>query len=325
MIRESSAMKYVDYYAALGIPRDADQDQIKKAYRKLAHQHHPDVSKTPGAEEHFKNAALAYSTLKNPEKRAAYDQLGPQTDGAEMAAAAGSQGFYGSNADLSDFDGMDLSDLLRAMGKEPVGSTGRRTSSSGPQRGHDMVDAARIDLAQAANGCTLHLAFIEAGTRRELEVKIPPGMRAGQKLRLRGKGGRGRNGGDDGDLYLHIELTPHPTFRVDHRDLYFDLTLSPWEATLGAELTVSTLDSHVVLTVPPGTSSGTTLRLRGRGLPAGTAADAKPGDMYALVRIAVPRQLTEPERKLMDELSRISLFAPRQTTPGEAPHDRTEL
>ena len=317
-------MKYVDYYAALGVPRNADQDQIKRAYRKLAHQHHPDVSKTPGAEEHFKNAAAAYATLKNAEKRAAYDQLAQQPVGTEMPSPWQSRGATGFNSDGADFDDMDLSDLLRAMGRGSEGDAGRRAHPDGPRRGHDMVDAARIDLAQAANGCTLHLAFIEAGARRELEVKIPPGMRAGQKLRLRGKGGRGQRGGEDGDLYLHIELTPHPTFRVDRHDLYFDLDLSPWEAALGAEITVPTLSSHVVLTVPPGTSSGKTLRLRGRGLPAGSATDAQPGDMYALVRIVVPRQLTDAERKLMEELSRISAFTPRQTTPGEHPHERTE-
>jgi curved DNA-binding protein len=186
-----------------------------------------------------------------------------------------------------------------------------------------MVDTTLIDLAQAANGCTLHLAFIEAGERRELEVKIPAGVHAGQKLRLRGKGGRGQQGGEDGDLYLHIELKPHPVFRVDHQDLYFDLNLSPWEAALGAEVTVPTLDSNVVLTVPAGTSSGKTLRLRGRGIAARTGSETRHGDMYALVRIAVPAQLTEQERKLMEELSRISTFAPRQQISGEAPHDRT--
>jgi curved DNA-binding protein len=218
---------------------------------------------------------------------------------------------------------MDLSDLLNAMGKGPGFRAQQRSSGNAPRRGHDLVDTTRIDLTQASRGCTLHLVFADAGERHELEVKIPAGVHAGQKLRLRGKGGRGRHGGEDGDLYLHIELKPHPVFRVDHQDLYFDLTLSPWEAALGAEVTVATLESEVVLTVPAGTSSGKTLRLRGRGMQASPGPEGRRGDMYALVRIAVPAKLTDPERKLMEELSRVSAFAPRKSKSGEGPHDST--
>jgi curved DNA-binding protein len=309
-------MKYVDYYAALGVAHDADLDQIKKAYRKLAHQHHPDVSKTPGAEEHFKNAAAAYATLKNPEKRAAYDQLGPQVDGAEMHAPPGSQGAYGFDASMADFEGMDLADLLNAMGHGHAFSASQRSPEPGPRRGHDMVDSAQIDLLQASQGCTLHLAFIESGERRELEVTVPAGVRSGQKLRLRGKGGKGQRGGEDGDLYLHIGFKPHPVFRADHQDLYFDLSLTPWEAALGAEVNVTTLEGVVLLTVPAGTSSGRKLRLRGRGMPGRSGADAPRGDMYALVGIAVPATLTAQERTLLEELSRISTFTPRNQTTG---------
>jgi curved DNA-binding protein len=179
-----------------------------------------------------------------------------------------------------------------------------------------MVDTTRLDLVQATQGCTLHLSFVDAGDMRELEVKIPAGVHSGQKLRLRGQGGKGQGGGENGDLYLHIELKPHPQFRVDHHDLYFDLTLTPWEAMLGAEVAVPTLTGDVLLTVPGGTSSGKKLRLRGRGLPKKPAADATRGDMYALVGIAVPATLTPQERALLEELSRICAFAPRHRLTG---------
>ena len=299
-------MKYVDYYAALGLPRDADLAQIKKAYRALAHQYHPDVSKHPEAEEKFKNAAAAYATLKNPEKRAAYDALGPQVEGADMDAPQPSQ--RGAH-----FEDMDLSDFLDSLSKG--GMFGERHSRArGPQRGQDMEDTVLVSLEQALHGATMNMVLTQNGERRELEVTIPAGVRAGQKLRLRGKGGRGHNGGADGDFYLHIELTPHARFRVDHQDLYFDLALSPWEAMLGAEVKVPTLDGEVLLTVPPGTGSGKKLRLRGHGMPLGAAA--KRGDMYALIRVDVPKHLTAQEQTLIEELSRVSTFAPRTTSTG---------
>jgi curved DNA-binding protein len=310
-------MKYVDYYAALGLPRDADLAQIKKAYRTLARQHHPDMSKAPDAEEKFKNAAAAYATLKNPEKRAAYDALGPQVEGTDMDAPPPG---YRSAPGQHDtrFEDMDFSDFLDSLGKG--GLFGERNSRArGPQRGQDMEDTVHIDLAQALRGSTLHMALMDQGVRREFEVTIPPGVRAGQKLRLRGKGGKGQRGGEDGDFYLHIALNPHPRFRVDQQDLYFDLPLSPWEAMLGADITVSTLDGEVVLTVPPGSSSGKKLRLRGRGLPHGSGVNATHGDMYALVRVDVPAHTSPEERKLLEELARISTFAPRPHPTGTAP------
>ena len=315
-------MKYVDYYAALGVARDADLEQIKKAYRKLAHQHHPDVSKTAGSEEHFKNAAAAYATLKNPDKRAAYDLLGIQLDGAEMRTPPSGPAAYGFDANPVDFEGMDLDDLLNAIRRGHAFGTTQRSTERGPMRGPDMVDSADIDLLQASKGCILHLAFVEAGERRELEVTIPAGVRSGQKLRLRGKGGKGQRGGEPGDLYLHIGIKPHPVFRTDHQDLYFDLSLTPWEAALGAEVTVTTLEGPVLLTIPAGTSSGKKLRLRGRGLPESAGAHARRGDMYALVAIAVPATLTAQERTLLEELSRISTFTPRNQLNG-TPHEHT--
>ena len=313
-------MKYVDYYAVLGLPRDADLAQIKKAYRTLARQHHPDMSKAPAAEEKFKQAAAAYATLKHPEKRAAYDALGLRREGAEMdmpgaaqAQPGGTNGAHGPR-----FEDMDLSDFLDSLGQGDLFGA-RHGRARGPQRGRDMEDTVLVDLAQALHGSTLHMVLMDHGERRELEVTIPAGVRSGQKLRLRGKGGRGQHGGEDGDFYLHIALNPHARFRVDQQDLYFDLTLSPWEAMLGADITVPTLDGEVVLSVPAGSGSGKKLRLRGRGLPHGSGPDSKRGDLYALVRVAVPAQLTPDERTLLEQLARISTFSPRPLSTGTTP------
>ena len=299
-------MKYVDYYAALGIARDANLDQIKKAYRKLARQYHPDVSKAPDAEARFKEAAEAYATLKDPEKRAAYDQLGQQREGADISPPPQWQQKY--ERGFSEFEDMDLADLLAAMG--------RGRAKAGPVRGHDIEDTVHISLLEAHRGTTLHLNLNDQGIERTLEVKIPPGMREGQKLRLQGQGGKGQRGGADGDIYLHIAFKAHPLFRVDRQDLYFDLALSPWEAALGAEVTVPTLDGDVLLSVPPGTRSGRKLRLRGRGLAHGPGADAHRGDLYALVHIDVPTTLSERERELFQALAKESVFAPREHLQG---------
>ena len=310
-------MQYVDYYAALGVPPDADLAAIKKAYRTLARQHHPDVSKAPDAEEKFKNAALAYATLKDPEKRANYDQLGRQRDGAEMAAPE--QGFSGFDfgQGMSDFDGMDLSDLLNAMGQGHHAQGARRPS--GPRRGRDRENTVELSLEQAARGCTLSLTVPTADGAREMEVRIPAGVHAGQRVRLRGQADPGSNGGPPGDLYLHVQLAPHARFRADGLDLYFDLALTPWEAALGTEVNVTTLSGEVLLTVPAGTSSGKKLRLRGRGMPRGAAAHAVHGDMYAVVRIAVPANPSEQERSLWEQLAGLSTFSPRPQTQGTTP------
>jgi curved DNA-binding protein len=305
-------MKYKNYYAALGLPRDADLDQIKKAYRKLARKNHPDLSKDKDAEERFKDVGEAYATLKDPEKRAAYDALGQQPEGFDFSPPPQWRNHYEPDAGgFGDLGDIDLADLLAAMGRKQA------QGSRGPVPGRDYQDTVPISLADAHHGTTMNLSLQDTEGGRTLEVKIPPGVTDGQRLRLRGKGGKGHQGGADGDIYLHIAIQPHPLFRVDQRDLFFDLMLSPWEAALGAELEVPTLDGNVLLTVPPGTRAGRKLRLRGRGL---SHSRGTPGDLYAVVQIDVAPALTEPERALYQQLAKASSFNPRKPITTEAPH-----
>ena len=302
-------MKYKDYYAALGIPRDADTEQIKKAYRKLARKHHPDVSKAPEAEARFKEVAEAYQTLKDPEKRAAYDELGRRPAGEEFAPPPQWTRDFGGGA--QSFEDIDLADLLDALGR---GHRGGARRGPVPMHGRDYETTARISLEDAHRGTRLNLDLADEGGGRTLEVTIPPGVSEGQKLRLRGKGGKGRNGGPDGDIYLHITLAPHPVFRPDGHDLHFDLALAPWEAALGAEIEVPTLEGPVLLTVPAGTRSGRKLRLRGRGLANGRGGH---GDLYAHVQIDVPTTLSDRERELFNQLADASRFNPRAVVAKE--------
>ena len=300
-------MKYKDYYQTLGVPRDADLAQIKAAYRKLARTHHPDMSKAPDAEARFKDAAEAYATLKDTAKRAAYDELGHPQPGAEFAPPPQWREDFAAGG--AAFEDLDLADLLATLGR------GQRDASARamPIKGRDYESTITITLADARRGSTVNLNLADGTGERTLQVTIPPGVRHDQKLRLRGKGGKGHNGGPDGDIYLHIALAPHAVFRPDGLDLYFDLALAPWEAALGAEVEVLTLDGAVLLTIPAGTRAGRKLRLRGRGLADGHS------DIYAMVHIDVPATLTEPERALYQELARISPFKPRIVTPKEYP------
>ena len=300
-------MKYKDYYAVLGVPRDADEDAIKKAYRKLARKHHPDVSKDPGAEARFKDIAEAYATLKDPEKRAAYDSLGTRRSGEEFRPPP--DWAQGAAPGEDFFADMDLGDLFATLRS---GRAQRR--HAGPRRGRDYEASLQLSLEDAHRGTTVSLDIAHEDGSRTLAVTVPPGATEGQRLRLRGKGGAGSGGGDAGDIYLHITLLPHALYRVDGHDLYFDLALAPWEAALGADVEVPTLDGPVLLTVPAGSRSGRKLRLRNRGLHTGRGGR---GDLYALVRIDVPTSLTPRERELFEELSRTSRFNPRTTVGKE--------
>lgn len=304
-------MKYKDYYAVLGLQRNADLEQIKKAYRKLARQYHPDVSKASDAEARFKDAAQAYAVLKDVDKRAAYDQLGRPAVDADFSPPP--QWRQDHPTGWQSFEDLNMEDLMAAMGR------GGLDAQRGPLpvQGRNYENTVQISLEDARRGTALHLDLAAAEGRRTLEVNIPPGVCQGQKIRLRGKGGKGGNGGEDGDIYVLITLAPHSVFRPVHLDLYFDLALTPWEAALGADVEVPTLDGPVLLTVPPGTRSGRKLRLRGRGLAQGSS------DLYAIVHVDVPVVLSERERELFLELSRISVFNPRTVASKGEKHEAT--
>lgn len=305
-------MKYKDYYDILGVPRTASLEDIKKAYRKLARTLHPDVSKAPDAEARFKEVGEAYATLKDSAKRAAYDELGHPKAGAEFRPPPQWQEDFapGFAPGGMSFDDLDLADLLAAMGR----GAGARAQHAMPIRGQDFETSVAISLEDARRGTSANLTLADGAGERTLQVTIPPGTCQDQKLRLRGQGGKGRNGGPDGDIYLHIKLAPHAVFRPDRQDLYFDLMLTPWEAALGAEVEVPTLDGPVLLTIPPGTRNGRKLRLRGCGLA------AQHSDLYALVHIDVPTTLSPRERALFQELAEVSSFKPRENPHAHRPH-----
>jgi len=319
-------MKYKDYYEILGLERDADINAIKKAYRKLAHQYHPDVSKDPAGEEKFKEIADAYQTLKDPEKRAAYDQLGRHQSGQEFQPPPDWGKQFGEQFGQGSFsaEDIDLSELFAGL----AGGRGRAGGQGAAFKmpGQDYEVTAHISLDDASRGTTVDLnltvpEYDERGrlhrVERAFKARIPKGATDGQRLRLRGKGGKGVNGGPDGDLYLNIALHPHALYRVSGHDLYLDLPLTPWEAALGAVVEVPTLGGSVHLKVPPGTHAGQKLRLAKRGLPKPHEGE---GDLFAIVQIVVPTVLSERERALFKQLADGSSFNPRGHFEQELKH-----
>ncbi|BAU46917.1 cytochrome C biogenesis protein [Sulfurifustis variabilis] len=313
-------MKYKDYYQILGVERDASEEAIKKAYRKLARKYHPDVSKEPNAEERFKEINEANDVLSDAEKRAAYDRLGrhrpgedfrPPPDWAEQFAhgfGAGGAGGFTEEVDLSDL----FADLFG-------GATRARRGARGgfAMPGQDYEVVVHLTLEEAARGTevSLNLEMPEAGPDRvprrvpkTVKVRIPKGVIDGQKLRVPGKGGPGIGGGAPGALYLDITLRPHALFKPSGHDLYLEVPIAPWEATLGAQIEVPTLDGKVRIKVGPGARAGQKLRLSGKGMP-------KPGgghgDLYAVLSIVTPTILSEEEKRHFEELARISRFNPR--------------
>ena len=315
-------MKYKDYYEILGVPRDATADAIKKAYRKLAHQYHPDVSKDPKGEEKFKEVAEAYKTLKDAQARAAYDKLGSHRPGEDFRPPPDwDQQFAGGDGNFS-FEDIDLSDLFAGLRSRGGGSrAGGQRGANFPIPGQDYEVAAPITIEDAYRGTELDLnlsvpEYDEQGRLRRVplafKARIPKGVTDGERLRLPGKGGKGLNGGANGNLYLNIALQPHPLYRATGHDLYLDLPLAPWEAALGASVEVPTLGGPVRLKVPAGTNTGQKLRLGKRGLPKRGEGE---GDLFAIAQIVVPPALTEREKTLFKDLAQASTFNPRASFP----------
>ncbi|MEO6928597.1 MAG: DnaJ C-terminal domain-containing protein [Casimicrobiaceae bacterium] len=304
-------MKYKDYYAALGVPRDAKADAIKSAYRKLARKFHPDVSTEKDAEERFKDIGEAYETLKDADKRAAYDALGAHPQGEEFRPPPDWGGGFGGGGQAGAFDDVDLSDLFAGLG----GARGARARSA-PAAGRDYEAAIRIGFEAAFHGTELELDLggaemddngVLRHVARPVKVRIPRGVSDGQRLRVPGKGGDGRRGGPRGDLYLDIRVDDHPHFRVDGADIYVDLPLAPWEAALGTTVELPTPAGTVELKVAPGAHAGQKLRLKGRGMARPNAA----GNLYAVVSIVMPTVIGDEARALYAQLATLSQFNPR--------------
>src|SRR5580704_1574464 len=320
------AVEFKDYYTVLGVPRNATDAEIKKAFRTLARKYHPDVAKDKStAEEKFKEINEANEVLSDPVKRRKYDELGENWNHPERAAQP-QGGFNGGFEDGSEFhfDGTGFSDFFEQF----FGSRGRRSGGFGRTRGNDWGNEVAqhgqdiegdvlvtLDEVMHGSARTIRLQRTDPRTGQStvqtLRVKVPPGVREGQLIRLAGKGQEGLGGGESGNLYLRVKFAQHPDFRVRDADLYYDLDLAPWEAVLGATVHIPTLDGTVSLKIPAGTVSERQFRLRGKGLP---SSDGTRGDLYAVVSIDVPPHLTPEQKVLWEQLAAKSSFNPRKTS-----------
>ncbi len=324
------ALKYKDYYEVLEVPRTASADEIKKSYRRLARKYHPDVSKSAGTENRFKEVSEAYEVLGDVEKRKRYDELGPNWQAGQDFQPPPGWGGGGARyefrgAPRGGFDprqGADFSDFFESIFGERFRQAGQ---GGGPwaeeagwsDRGQDQEASVTISLDDAYRGAkkSISLQFAEPDARgrvqrrtRTYEVRIPAGTTQGARIRLAGQGGGAGNGGQAGDLFLNVNLAPDSRFKVDGHDLETEVPVTPWEAALGARITVPTPDGQAAIQIPPGSESGHRLRLRGKGLPHKTT----PGDLFAVLRIVVPKRLSARERELFEELGRVSTFKPRE-------------
>ena len=315
-------MEFKDYYQIMGVSRDASQDDIKRAYRRLARKYHPDVSKAPDAEARFKEMQEAYEVLKDPEKRQAYEHFGkdwkagqefhPPPDWERNFEFQGG-GFTDETAFSDFFESLFGRSRARA-------ETGGYSGGGFRRRGQDQKANIRIDLEDAFRGAvrSLTLAMPEldgqghlVNRSRTLTVKIPAGIAEGQRIRLAGQGSPGLGGGPAGDLYLEVAFAPHRLFRADKRDIYLELPITPWEAALGRKVTVPTLGGKVDLSIPAGSQSGRKLRLKGRGLPGKPA-----GDQILVLKMVTPAAETREARAFYERMERELPMNPRAEQGG---------
>lgn len=309
---------YQDYYATLGVGKSASQEEIQRAYRKLARKYHPDINKESTAEEKFKQINEAYEVLGDPEKRAKYDQFGNGWD--DQFANQGYQGgdnvrFHFSNEDPGQFS--DFFQNLFGGGWSFGEETEFRGGGTRRRRGRDHEASIDITLADAYHGArkSINLEKVEADSsgrptrsRRSYDVNIPPGVTDGSLIRLAGQGGSGSGGAEAGDLFLRVSIIPDKRFTLNGHDLATKVDITPWEAALGAKVPVPTIDGKINLNVPAGSQSGQILRVRGKGMP---VSSGRYGDLLVNLRIVVPKHLSARERHLFEELAKESRFDPR--------------
>jgi curved DNA-binding protein len=325
-------LDYKDYYATLGVKKDTPQDEIQKAYKKLARKFHPDVNKDPQAEVKFKEIGEAYEVLKDPDKRQKYDQYGSAWNRARQSGGSGvppgwnvHYGDGGSGGfDFNDLGGMGGGERFSSFfdmlfGGGGPGGARRGAPAGGPagfgnqgaQQGGGNAEATLpLTVEEAVQGGEKEIAISDpsTGQRRSLSVKIPAGVRSGQKIRLAGQGNPGF-GGAAGDLLLKVEIQPDSRFKVDGADIHTTVPVTPWEAALGGEAEVETPTGPVRVKIPAGSSSGRKIRLRGRGL---SQQGGGKGDLLAEIRLMVPDQLSDRERELFEQLAEESQFRPRE-------------
>jgi len=331
-------LEFKDYYKTLEVDKKASPEVIQRAYRKLARKFHPDVNQAAGTEDRFKEINEAYEVLKDAEKRKTYDRFGsaykqapgggappPGWEGVhfDFAGGGGDRGASGFSSFFDSLFGGAMGGRGRAQGApggfrvdlSDLGNLGRQAPGAGrgtrgrARRGGDQEAQLVLSLEEAARGGQRELTLGDpmSGTSRTHKVNLPPGVRPGQRIRLPGRGMVGA-GGQAGDLYLRIELKPHRRFRLEGKDLHTTVAVMPWEAALGGEVNVATLDGPVTVRVPPGTSSGRTIRIKDKGFPGGKKDR---GDLYAKIRIAVPKTLSDEERQLFEQLAKVSSFRAR--------------
>jgi curved DNA-binding protein len=295
------ALSYTDYYEVLGVPRDADQDTIRRAYRKLARKYHPDLNSDGDAEESFKALGEAYEVLSDAEKRERYDRLGDRWRQVEHEAPEESFEDFFAHEGFGDGTGVQFGDdLFEAL----FGASARRRG--GPLRGHDRMALLELSLEDALAGGRRRLTVDD----RTVDVNFPAGVRDGQLIRVAGRGSEGRDGGPPGDLLLRVALAPHPRFRPrGDDDLDVELPITPSQAALGATVAVETPTGTARVRVPAGSSSGRRLRLRGRGLPKRGGGS---GDLHAIIKIVVPKELSDRERELYEQLAASSNRDPQE-------------